>query len=372
MKFSCNQQSLSKALNIVQKAVTSRTTIPILKGILLKVDTNGRLTMSASDLDLSIEKTLEVENAWAGEVVVYAKLFGDIIRKLPNDMITIEFDDGKVTIRCASAEFNIIGMASDEFPNINMTQDTFDPILFDKEVLKEMIRKTSFAASIDESRGVITGVLIEMEEKSLNMVALDGFRMAIARENMMNREREKIVIPAKILQEISKIISEAETEENDQVRMYINDKRVIFMIEDIRVMLRLLEGDFIKYRDILPKENKTRIVVNRSDFLNSIERASLLAKVGKNNLIKLDMKDSNLEITSKSEEGNVKEDVIISKEGNDLVIGFNSKYLMDVLKVIDDEQIVMLFNTSISPCLVQPISGNGFEYLILPVRITNS
>ncbi len=372
MKFSCNQQSLSKALNIVSKAVTSRTTIPILKGILLKVNNDGQLTMSASDLDLSIEKTLEVENARAGEVVVYAKLFGDIIRKLPNDMITIEFDDGKVMIRCASSEFNIIGLPADEFPSINMPQNTSDLILFDKEILKDMIRKTSFAASIDESRGVITGVLIEMEEKSLNMVALDGFRMAIAREEMINRERENIIIPAKILQEISKIISEAETEENDQVRLYINDKRAIFMIEDIKVVLRLLEGDFIKYRDILPKENKTRIVVNKSDFLNSIERASLLAKVGKNNLIKLDMKGNNLEITSKSEEGNVKEDVIISKEGNDLVIGFNSKYLMDVLKVIDDEQIVMLFNTSISPCLVQPLNGNSFEYLILPVRITNN
>jgi len=287
-------------------------------------------------------------------------------------MITIEYDDGKVTIRCASSEFNIIGLPADEFPSINMPKDTSDLILFDKDILKDMIRKTSFAASIDESRGVITGVLIEMEEKSLNMVALDGFRMAIAREDMINRERENIIIPAKILQEISKIISEAETEENDQVRLYINDKRAIFMIEDVKVVLRLLEGDFIKYRDILPKENKTRIVVNKSDFLNSIERASLLAKVGKNNLIRLDMKENNLEITSKSEEGNVKEDVIISKEGNDLVIGFNSKYLMDVLKVIDDEQIVMLFNTSISPCLVQPLNGNSFEYLILPVRITNN
>ena len=372
MKFSCNQQALSKALNIVSKAVTSRTTIPILKGILLRVDENGNLTMSASDLDLSIEKKLEVENFVPGETVVYAKLFGDIIRKLPNDMITIEYEDGKVTIRCASSEFNIIGMPADEFPNLNLPEETADQILFSKEVLKEMIRKTSFAASIDESRGVITGVLLEMEEDGLNMVALDGFRMAITREDMKNRDRESIVIPAKIFGEISKIISETEMEENDPVRLFINDKRAIFLMEDIRVVLRLLEGEFVKYRDILPKESKTRIVVNRNDFLNSIERASLLAKVGKNNLIKLDMKENNMEITSKSEEGNVKEDVIISKEGNDLIIGFNSKYLMDVLKVIDDEEIVMLFNSSISPCLVRPLSGNRFEYLILPVRITNN
>lgn len=372
MKFSCNQQSLSKALNIVSKAVTSRTTIPILKGILLKVNGEGTLTMSASDLDLSIEKSLKVENFREGEVVVYAKLFGDIIRKLPNDMITIEFDDGKVLIKCSNSEFNIIGLPAEEFPNIHILEDTSDLILFDKDILKDMIRKTSFAASIDESRGVITGVLIEMEEKSLNMVALDGFRMAIAREDMINKERENIVIPAKILNEISKIISEADTDENDQVRLYINEKKAIFMIEDIKVVLRLLEGDFIKYRDILPKENQTRIVLNKNDFLDSIERASLLAKVGKNNLIKLEITDQNMEITSKSEEGNVKEEVIISKEGNDLTIGFNSKYLMDVLKVIEDDEIAMLLNTSISPCLVEPVLGNQFEYLILPVRITNN
>lgn len=372
MKFSCNQQSLSKALNIVSKAVTARTTIPILKGILLRVDDKGQLTMSASDLDLSIEKKLDVDNYEPGSVVVYAKLFGDIIRKLPNDVITISCEDEKVLIKCASSEFNIIGLPADEFPTINVPEDTSDIILFDQDILKEMIRKTSFAASIDEARGVITGVLIEMEEKSLNMVSLDGFRMAITREDMINKERENIIIPAKILNEISKIISEADTEESDQVRLIISDKRAIFLIEDIKVVLRLLEGDFVKYRDILPKESKTRIVLNRSDFLNSIERASLLAKVGKNNLIKLDIRDGNMEITSKSEEGNVKEEVIVSKEGNDLVIGFNSKYLMDVLKVIDDDEIVMLFNSGISPCLVEPVNGNQFEYLILPVRITNS
>ncbi|MCI8609962.1 MAG: DNA polymerase III subunit beta [Firmicutes bacterium] len=372
MKFSCEQQALSKALNIVSKAVTSRTTIPILKGILLKVSEDGKLTMSASDLDLSIEKTLKVENYQPGEIVVYAKLFGDIIRKLPNAMVTMELIDEEVKINCANSEFHIIGLPADEFPTINMPEDTSDLILFDKDILKDMIRKTSFAASIDEARGVITGVLVEMQEKSLNMIALDGFRMAISREEMLNKERESIVIPAKILGEISKIIGEADTEANDQVSLYINEKRAIFIIEDIKIVLRLLEGEFVKYRDIIPKNNEIRVVVNRSDFLNSIERASLLAKVGKNNLIKLSITDNSMEITSKSEEGNVREEVMISKEGNDLIIGFNSKYLMDVLKVIEEEEIVMLFHTSISPCLVQPMDGNQFEYLILPVRITNN
>ena len=152
----------------------------------------------------------------------------------------------------------------------------------------------------------------------------------------------------------------------------MSEKRAIFIIDDTRVVLRLLDGEFVKYQDILPKESQTRVVFNKNDFLESIERASLLAKVGKNNLIKLDIRENNIEITSKSEEGNVKEDVIISKEGSNLVIGFNSKYLIDALKVIDDEEINILFNSSVSPCLIKPLSGDAYEYLVLPVRITNN
>lgn len=371
MKFSCNQQTLSKALNIVSKAVTSRTTIPILKGILLKVNSDGTLTMSASDLDLGIEKTFEVEDSQEGEIVVQAKLFGDIIRKLPNDIITVEDIDGNILIKCASSEFNIIGSPSDEFPKLNFTENEENRIVFDKETLKEMIRKTSFAASIDESRGVITGILVEIKENSLNMVALDGFRMAVTRQSIYNKRNENIIIPAKIFNEIAKIISETESEK-DTVDLYMSEKRAIFIIDDTRVVLRLLDGEFVKYQDILPKESQTRVVFNKNDFLESIERASLLAKVGKNNLIKLDIRENNIEITSKSEEGNVKEDVIISKEGSNLVIGFNSKYLIDALKVIDDEEINILFNSSVSPCLIKPLSGDAYEYLVLPVRITNN
>ena len=192
MKFSCSQQILSKSRNIVSKAVTARTTIPILKGILLKVNHDGTLTMSASDLDLGIEKTFEVENSEEGEIVVQAKLFGDIIRKLPNDIITIEEADGNIIIKCSNSEFNIVGSPSDEFPKLVSSENEGSRIVFEKETLKDMIRKTSFAASIDESRGVITGILVEIKENCLNMVALDGFRMAVARQQMKNGKEENI------------------------------------------------------------------------------------------------------------------------------------------------------------------------------------
>lgn len=369
MRFSCNQQTLTKALNIVSKAVTIRTTIPILKGILLRVDNNGILTMSASDLDISIEKKIKVDNSEPGEIVVLSKLFGDIIRKLPDGDIYIEENNGKVQIKCSNSEFNIIGLSAEEFPNINPNEKDSEELVFNKEILKDMIKKTSFSASIDENKGAMTGVLVEMEENTLNMVAIDGFRMAIARESMKNKKRQNIIIPAKILNEISRIISETDID-NDDVTMLLNTKKAVFIMENTKIVIRLLEGEFMNYKRIIPADSSCRVVLNKNDFLESVERASLLAKVGKNNLVRLEIKDNIMEITSKSEEGNVKEEIIISKEGNDLTIGFNSKYLIDVLKVVDDESINMLFNTNVSPCLIKPISGDSFEYLVLPVRIS--
>ena len=362
---------LAKALNIVSKAVTSRTTIPILKGILLEVSENGTLKMSASDLDITIEETLNIEDAVPGSVVVQSKLFGDIIRKLPNADVTVSLEDGNVVIKCMNSQFSIIGLPADEFPNIKNIDGFKEDIHFNTTILKEMIRKTSFAASVDDSKGVITGILIELLQDGVNMVAIDGYRMAITRENMINIQEKNVIISAKIMNEISKILSEA-NEEDETVKIMLNDKRAIFVIGSIKVVLRLLDGEFIRYKDVLPKESKIKVRVNKSDLMESIERASLLSKEGKNNLIKLSVRDTIVTITSKSEEGNVKEEVIINKTGDDLEIGFNAKYILDVLKSIDDEEIMMFFNTSITPCLVEPVEGNAFEYLILPVRITTN
>ncbi|QIB67931.1 DNA polymerase III subunit beta [Aminipila butyrica] len=368
MKFTCNQQILSRAINTVSKAVTNRTTIPILKGILLKAEEN-QLVLTASDLDLSIEKKIDAYVAEKGEVVVLSRLFGEIIRKLPNEEITIELkEDNNITIQCSSSQFNIVCFPPDEFPNIGEVEEQ-SKLMLNRELFKEMIRKTAFAASLDESKGVIVGVLIELEENHLNMVALDGFRMAVVREEMKNEEETKIIITAKILSEISKIISEVEDED---VGIILDNKKAVVLLDETRIVLRLLEGEFIKYRDILPKECKTIVTLNRGDFLESIERASLFAKEGKNNLVKLSISENNMTITSRSEEGNVKEEVIISTEGENLDIGFNSKYLLDVLKVIEDDNIRLELNNGVSPCLVKPVEGGQFVYLILPVRLSGN
>ena len=368
MKFNCSQQKLSKALNTVSKAVSTRSALPILKGILLKVEGND-LVMSASDMDISIVKTIDVVCEEEGSIVVNAKLFGDIIRKLPGGDIFITTDeDNNVTVKTSFSEFNIVGISADEFPKIKDTDEDIYKVSLDKKLLGDMIRKTSFAASIDESKGIITGVLTEIEKESINMVALDGFRMSVVRENMNNEGEKKVVINGRLINEIKNIISDSEDDED--VELVIGSKNASFLFKDTKAVVRLLEGEFIKYRDILPKESASTVTADRNVLLDSIERASLLAKEGKNNLIKISINNDLLVITSRSEEGKVKEEVIIEKEGNDIEIGFNSKYMIDALKAIDDDRINISFNGSTSPCLIKPLEGNSYEYLVLPVRIS--
>jgi len=365
MKIICSQQELSKALNTVQKAVTNRTTIPILKGILLEVMDNNILKISASDLDLSIEKKIPVNAEAKGAIVVSAKLFTEIIKKLPSGDVAIEVVENNVIIKTNHSEFSIVGQDINDFP-IMKEFDTDNYLSLNKELFKNMIKQSAFSASIDESRGIIVGVLIEILKDDLNIVALDGFRMAVRKEKIKSLEEKNIIIPAKTLYEIYKILVDEDCEE---ILLNIDDKDITININNTIVVSKLLEGDYINYKEIIPKNYSSRIRVSREELFNSIERASLLAREGKNNLIKVTIKDETLIINSRSEEGKVHEEIEISKEGENLEIGFNSKYILDILRVLEDEEIVLEFTSNVSPCLVKPINSEKYVYLILPVRI---
>lgn len=371
MKFTCNQVTLTKALNTVSKAVSSKTTINILRGILIKVTSEGKLILTASDLDLSIEKSIDVENYEEGSLVVMARLFEDIVRRLPsNTEVTVEeSEDGNVYIRAGETEFKIVGLPAEEFPALGEIEGAKDQLLIDKEILKEMIRKTSFSASIDESKGIIVGVLLEKKNDSFNMVALDGFRMAVCKKKISNEKENSLIITAKILNNLNKIISDIE--EDSEVKIIFSKRKALIEIEETKVVIRLLEGEFIKYNDIIPKEHKCRVIVNTAEMTDCIERASLLAKEGKNNLIRMKIEDNSIIITSRSEEGNVREVIYAEIEGEGLEIGFNSKYILDVLKVTEDEKIIMDFNSAVNPCIIRSVEEDKYEYLVLPVRISN-
>ncbi len=366
MKFTCTQGALARALNTVSKAVSIRTTIPILKGFLLSVK-NGELTLTASDLDLAIETKMEVQSYEEGSVVVSAKLFSEIIRRLPNAIIQISEENGKMEISCLGSQFSIVSMPADEFPSIGMV-NRLSKIEIKKDVLKDLIRKTTFAASIDEKKGILVGCLLQFKDGLLEMAALDGFRLAVASSPVDTQEEKSVVIPARILAEIQKILMENSEEET--VSLVLDDKKAEIITKDTRIVARLLEGEFIKYRDILPTSCKTRCVVGREEMISGIERASLLAKEGKNNLIRMAVAPSGIEITSRSEEGNSKETINAEVEGDGLTIGFNSKYVSDVLKAVGDDEIVMEMNTPVSPCLMKPVEGDSYVYLVLPVRIS--
>ena len=366
MKFTCSQGALARALNTVSNAVSIRTTIPILKGILLNVK-DGVLTLTASDLDLSIETKVEVQAAEDGSAVVSSKLFSEIVRKLPNAILQIEESEGKMDISCLGSHFTIVSLAADEFPSIGMVNQ-LNKISVKKDVLKDLIKKTTFAASIDEKKGILVGCMMKFTGETLEMAALDGFRLAVAREQMASDEERSVVIPARILAEIQKILMESSEEED--ISLILDNKKAEIITKETRIVARLLEGDFIKYNDIIPKTYKTKCIAAREELLSGIERASLLSREGKNNLIKMDISSGKIEITSRSEEGNSKESISCETEGEDLVIGFNSKYVSDVLKAVSDEEIVLEMATPVSPCLVKPVEGDSYVYLVLPVRIS--
>ena len=228
-----------------------------------------------------------------------------------------------------------------------------------------MIKNTSFAASVDQTKGVLSGVLIEISKDYLRTVAIDGFRMGINTTELENNKEEKFIISARLINEVNKIFSEVDEEE---IEIIYDEKSALIKIDDVKISIRLIGGEFTKYQDIIPKDSPIRVEVKKEDLINAIERASIMTE-GKNNLIKVSVNNSVLTVISNSEEGGSIEEVLIKSTGDDINIGFNARFMLDVLKVIDDEEIVMNMNTPITPCVITPLDSEKYTYLVLPVRI---
>ncbi len=368
MKLFCSQSDLANALNIVQKAISSKTTLPILTGVLLEAK-NGSLKLTGNDLSIGIEKSIKAEILEEGSTVISSRIFGDFIRKLPNDKVSLMLSEKSLSIECMKSHIDLLTYDAIEYPELP-TIDESNSYKISKSMIKNMIRQTIFATSQDETRPILTGSYIEIENRNISMVAIDGFRVAISKSSINSDLQSKIVVPAKTLSEINKII--ASSDENEEIDVFISEKNILFKIDDIRIVSRLLEGEYVKYSQMLPSDFKTRVEINASDLLHSIERVSLLSREGKNNSIKLSIKDDHLAISSIVEIGKANEEISLDLEGNHIDIGFNPKYLIDVLKVIDSETIYMEFLANISPCIIRPSDNENYTYLVLPVRIPNS
>ncbi|MEQ8154874.1 MAG: DNA polymerase III subunit beta [Clostridiaceae bacterium] len=368
MKFICEKFKLQDAISIAQKAITGKSTMPILEGIYLNAK-DDRVTLIGSDVDVSIETVIDATVVEKGAIVVDAKIFGEIIRKLPNDLITIEtlgVEDGNniVNITCKKSVFNLIHMNPADFPDLPVINET-KLFSIPQNLLKNMIKGTSFAIAQDETRPILQGILFEVNNSCLNLVALDGYRLAIRSELIDSENTISSVIPGKTLNEVAKILEDSE----EAVDITFTTNHILFNLGDTKVISRLLEGEFIKYKSLLPQEYKGLVTVNRQELLNCIERASLMAKEGNSNLIKFELSGENLIITSNSQLGKVREEVAVILQGDEIQIAFNSRYLIDVLKVMDEEEVLLELTSSVSPCVIKGKESDVSKYLVLPVRL---
>lgn len=369
MHLTMNAQDLLDGLNTVTRALSARPAKQILEGVLVDASNDG-ITLTCSDGSLSIECLLTGDVKEPGRVVLPGKLFAELVRKLPGGTVTIKVNENhSASIRCMSSKSNLAGMNPMEYPEMAEVSGG-SMVKIPQNKLREMISRVVFAIATDESRQILTGCLLEVTRDEARMVALDGFRMAMQKvfqpfDLPADQECLKAVIPGRVLNELSKIL----LEEEDFCTLLIDKTRMQATFGNTRLSTVLLAGEYIDYRKILPPSFKTQAKADRVQVQNAIDRASLMAREGKNNLIRMSFSQGSLCITSNAELGDVLEEMDASLQGDPIDIAFNAKYITDVIRNISDDELCMKFNSNVSPCVVSPQAGDQFLYLILPVRV---
>lgn len=365
MKLICDGLDLSDAVLKVSKALGVKKTNPVLEGIFLKAQ-GDTLTLVATDTELTIEKVIRAEVLMEGETVVTGKYFAEFVKKLEKEQVELSrFENGQLKIKYSDSESEMQVFPAEEFPKTdkNLNENYF---VLNQGDFKNQINKTVFACSQDDSRPILKGVLFEIADGIVTAVALDGFRMSVCKKNVKEFSGEfKAIIPSRTLTEISRLLEKDE----EDIKIILQKNTLMIQSEGTTLISRLLEGEFINYRQIIPTEFITEVRVNTKTLQTSVERASILARTDRLSVVKFDIKEDNIEVTAKSEIGNVNETIPVNMGGKDVLIAFNSKYIAEFLRIIDDDFINMHFNSPIAPCVIKPFSGDEFLYLVLPVRI---
>ena len=364
MKLICSKSNLLHGVNIVSKAVPTRTTMAILECILIDASAN-EIKLTANDMELGIETKIEGEIAERGVIALYAKIFSEIVRKLPDSDVTIETDASfKTTITCEKAKFNIVGKSGDDFSYIPYIERN-EPIVMSQFTLKEVIRQTIFSIADNDNNKLMTGELFEIEENDLKVVSLDGHRISIRNIELKNNySHKKVVVPGKTLQEVSKILPGSA---EDEVSIFLTDNHIVFEFENTTVVSRLIEGEYFKIEQMLSSDYETKVKINKRELLDCIDRATLLVKEGDKKPIIMNITDGTMELKINSFIGSMNEDIDIAKEGKDILIGFNPKFFIDALRVIDEEEVTLYMVNPKAPCFIKDDEGT-FIYLILPVN----
>ena len=364
MKLICKKSDLITGINIVMKAVSSKTTMSILECILIDA-TEGIIKFTANDMELGIETTVQGEIAEAGSIAIDAKIFSEIVRKLPDNDVTIEVkDESTANITCENAKFNILIKSAEDFSYLPVIEKK-DKITISQFSLKEIIRQTSFAINDAEKNKLLTGELFEVNGSKLKVVALDKFRIAIRNiELKENYGNYKVLVPGKSLNEISKFLNGGV---DDDVNIYFTSNHILFEFNDTIVVSRLIEStNFFDTDKMISNDYKTRITINKKEMADCIDRATLLIKEGDKKPVFLSMKDTEMELTINTFIGSMDESIPITKDGDDLLISFNPKFLIDILKVLDQEEVSMFFTNPKAPCFIKDEEGS-YIYIVLPV-----
>ena len=364
MKIICQKINLLKSVNISLKAVPSKTTMPILECILIDATTN-QIKFTTNDMELGIETIVDGTIEEKGIIALDAKIFYEIIRRLPDNTVTIKTDEKfTATITCEKAKFNIVGKSGDDFSYIPFIERN-ECISISQFTLKEVIRQTIFSIADNDNNKLMTGELFEIEENQLKVVSLDGHRISIRNIELKNNyDHKKVVVPGKTLQEVSKILPGNAEEE---VNIFLSENHIVFEFDDTTVVSRLIEGEYFKIEQMLSSDYDTKVKINKRELLDCIDRATLLVKEGDKKPIIMNITDGNMELKINSFIGSMNEDIDITKEGKDILIGFNPKFFIDALRVIDEEEVSLYMVNPKAPCFIKDDEGK-FIYLILPVN----
>lgn len=364
MHITCDRQILSEAVSIVSRAVSGKSTIPALEGILLRAE-NDRLYLTGYDLELGISTSVQVSVKQSGQIVLPAKLFADMLRMMPAKEITIKIGEKLLAlITGGAAEYNILGIAADTFPELPGVYEA-SGFQMTQGILKSMIQQTIFAVSTTDSKPVHMGSLFDMEKGALSVVSVDGYRLALRRESFQSELDMRFVVPAKTLSELSKLMRD----DDEQVEIGVSRKHIIFTAGGFHMISRLLDGEFLDYKNAIPKMGSTVIRVNTRSFIESVERTSLLISDRLKSPLRVEFKNDAIRISCMTPVGRASDELDCAIQGSPLEIGFNSKYLIDALKASDSDEVRLEVSGPLSPMKIMPPEGDAFVFLVLPVRL---
>lgn len=366
MKFSCEKYLLQSACGIASRAAASKSPIPALEGLLLQA--SDRLTVTGYDLKKGIYTQLEAEVKEQGSVVVGARLFGEMIRRLPDGIVTISTDiNNNVNVKCGKSEFNFMGISPEDYPEMPVV-DGVNNIALPQKILGSMIDQTIFAVADNDMRPIYTGALFEIEGEELTLVAVDGYRLAKRSEKLESARMENcsFVVPGSALADIERICGDSE----ELVKISVGAKHISFSIGETVVVSRRLEGEFLNYKKSIPESFKYIVKVDRGEFMSAIDRVALIVSERNTSPVRMSFNDGSIDCLCVTPIGRAEDVCTCEGSGEGLQIGFNDRYLKDALKAAAKEELNVCLNSAASPCIITAADGSeNFTYMILPVRL---